>query len=292
MTTTREGPAFGPFKQIKVVVQDRVAYVDLDNPPVNVLGAKLIAEIRLIADSLDQNPLVHVVVFRSSVPDFFIAHLDVEVCTNFPDGLPYEQTDLARFQQMIGRIRQMRKATIGQVTGRARGGGSEFLLALDLRYAADSAVFCQPEIGFDILPGGGGTQRLTQLIGRGRALEMMLTGRDVSAVDAERYGYLNQVVPVDELPSVVDAVARRIAHFSSEAIARIKACVDLAEPSLDAGLKLETKLFYKAIRASSTLRGMESFMANGGQTPATEKDLDATLGHPPLLMHPGGLAGA
>ena len=283
MTISEHRSPYSEFTQLIVTVADGVAHVALYNPPVNILGKTLSAELRHVADLLDDDDNVRVVVFKSDLQDFFIAHLDVDVCTDFPDGVPYEQTSLAHFQQMILRIRQMRKATIGQVAGRARGGGSEFLLALDLRYAAENgALFCQPEIGFDILPGGGGTQRLTRLVGRGRALEMMLTGRDISATEAERIGYINRALPSSELASYVDAIALRIAHFTPIAIARIKECVALAEPRIDEGLERETELFYTAIRAPATVRGMAGFMASGGQSPSTELDLATTLGLPTI----------
>jgi enoyl-CoA hydratase/carnithine racemase len=152
------------------------------------------------------------------------------------------QTRSFRLTQMIGeRFRNMPKVTIAKVEGRARGGGSEIALAADMCFAAaGKAVFGQPEVAIGLVPGGGSTQRLPRLLGRGRALEVLVGCNDFSAELAERYGYINRALPPEELTPFVEALARRIASFPAHAIAHAKAAVDRgAFGSLPEGLLVE-----------------------------------------------------
>ena len=147
-----------------------------------------------------------------------------------------------RLTQMIGeRFRNMPKVTIAKVEGRARGGGSEIALAMDMCFAAvGKAIFRQPEVAFGLVPGGGSTQRLPRLMGRGRALEVLLGSNDLSAELAERYGYINRALPGHELTPFVEKLAHRIASFPPHAIGHIKAAVDTgAFGSIAEGLLVE-----------------------------------------------------
>src|SRR5262249_5735297 len=144
---------------------------------------------------------------------------------------------------LFQRLHRSRLVSIGMLDGAARGGGAEFLAALDLRYASERAVLGQPEVAMGILPGAGGTTRLPHLLGRGRALDVILTARHVQADEAVQLGWVDEVFPHDELEPVVRARAERIAAMPSESIAAVKRVIDTALASFDAGLVAETDAF-------------------------------------------------
>jgi enoyl-CoA hydratase/carnithine racemase len=188
---------------------------------------------------------------------------------------------LSRFAAMTEQWRTMPKATIAVIEGRARGGGSEFALALDMRFAArEAAVLAQPEVGLGIPPGGGATQRLPRLVGRGRALEIVLGGDDFDADAAERYGWVNRALPAAQLRPFVDRLAARIAAFPAPAVAAAKAALDAGEAALEDGLLEEHRLLRQALATPEATAAMERFLAAGGQTREGELDLGARLARP------------
>jgi enoyl-CoA hydratase/carnithine racemase len=175
------------------------------------------------------------------------------------------------FQQMVDRFRTMPKATIALIEGICRGGGSEFVLSMDMRFAAlGKAALAQPEVAVGIIPGGSGTQRLPRLMGRGRALEVILGCEDFSAEQAERYGYVNRALPAEELRPFVENLAYRIASFPAEAIARAKAAVLAAEPPMAPGLTEEARLFDESAATPAARERMRAFLNAGGQTREVE----------------------
>jgi enoyl-CoA hydratase/carnithine racemase len=177
---------------------------------------------------------------------------------------------------MCDRFRTMPKATIAIVEGRVRGGGCEFVSSLDMRFASRSrALFGQPEVPLGIIPGGSGTQRLPRLVGRARALEIILGGGDVDAVLAEEWGWVNRALPDGELRPFVDALAARIASFPAGAIAAAKQSVDNALPDPIPGLCAEEWLFSQTLLDELAIVRMEAFMAAGGQTRDVELDVPA-----------------
>ncbi|MDH3687396.1 MAG: enoyl-CoA hydratase/isomerase family protein, partial [Myxococcales bacterium] len=222
-----------------------------------------------------------VVVVQSNDPDFFIAHADVELILQLPVPEPGAPPSAAPnpFHAMVERFRTMPKATIGVIEGYCRGGGSEFALSLDMRFAAlGKAVLSQPEVALGILPGGSGTQRLPRLCGRSRALEIVLGCEDFPADLAERYGWVNRALPPEELRPFVRSLAERIASFPADAIARTKAALIAGEPEWGAGLAVESNQFDQCLTNPEARRRMEEFMANGGQTREAEaRDLSPLL---------------
>jgi enoyl-CoA hydratase/carnithine racemase len=153
------------------------------------------------------------------------------------------------------------------------GGGSELALACDMRFGAlGRTTIRQPEVALGILPGGGGTQRMPRLLGRGRALELILGCDDLDAATAERWGYLNRALPPEALRPFVEALARRIARWPADAVARAKAAVD-ASSSLEAGLVEESHQFQQCLRSEEARRLMQRFVAEGGQTRDAELHL-------------------
>ena len=265
--------AYDDYRCLRVRLDRGVAFVTIDHPPINLLDLPLMRELDRIGKELEADDAVRVVVFDSADPDFFIAHADVALIEQLPTNAP-RPTTLGFFHAMVERFRTMPKATIGKVEGRARGGGSEFLLSLDLRFGAlGRAVLAQPEVALGIIPGGSGTQRLPRLVGRARALEVILGCEDVPAELAERWGYLNRALPPAELGPFVERLALRIASFPADAIALAKAAVIAAEPPTEQGLLEEAACFNRTLGTSAARKRMARFLELGGQTRAVELDL-------------------
>jgi enoyl-CoA hydratase/carnithine racemase len=231
---------YSDYKYFRFEFDSGVASVSIDHPPINLLDECLSQEFDRLGREFEVDESVRVVVLQSALPDFFIAHSGLGRVGAASKLV--SQTRGFRLTQTIGeRFRNMSKVTIAKVEGRARGGGSEIALAADMCFAAiGKAVFCHPEVAVGLVPGGGATQRLPRLIGRGRALEVLLGCNDVPAELAERYGYINRALPADELTPFVDKLAHRIASFPAHAIAHAKAAVDAgAFGSMAEGLLVE-----------------------------------------------------
>jgi enoyl-CoA hydratase/carnithine racemase len=258
---------YAGFNALKVLVERGVAWVTIDHPPINLFDMVLIQEMDRVGRELEADDDVRVVVLQSANPDFFIAHADVTLIQQLPKDVPPKAATLGWFHQMVERFRTMPKATIGKIEGRARGGGSELLLSLDMRFGAiGRAILSQPEVAVGILPGGSGTQRLPRLIGRGRALEVVLGCDDFPAELAERYGYINRALPPEELTPFVERLAYRIASFPASAIALAKASVNAAELPIVEGLLEEAHYFNQTLATKDAQERMAAFMAAGGQT--------------------------
>src|SRR5262245_28378142 len=256
-----------------------VSTVTIDHPPMNLLDLALMTDLERLGRELEADTDTRAVVFQSGNPDYFIAHADVSLIQRLPTEVPPKSEELSFFHQMVERYRTLPCATIGAIEGRARGGGSEFLLSLDLRFGAiGHCVLAQPEVALGILPGGSGTQRLPRLIGRGRALEVILGCEDFDAALAERYGWINRALPAVELRPFVSALAQRIASFPREAIALAKRAVDAADATVREGLLEEAHLFNRTLAVPEARARMAAFLARGGQDPIAELDLSALLG--------------
>ncbi len=263
------------YRALRVQVDGGVARVVIDHPPINLFDAVLIGEMDRLSRALEADPAVRVVVVSSADPDFFIAHADVRLILGLPTTDAVAEEPHA-FQKMVDRFRTMPKATIAQIEGICRGGGSELVLSMDMRFAAlGRAVLGQPEVAVGIIPGGSGTQRLPRLLGRSRALEIVLGADDFPADVAERYGWVNRALPPAELAPFVDRLARRIAGFPAEAIARAKASVLAAETGVREGLIEEVRHFAACVALPEARARMEAFLANGGQTRAVEAETGA-----------------
>lgn len=270
--------SYTDFKCLRVRLDRGVAFVTIDHPPINLLDRELMLEFHYLGKQLEQDNAVKVAVFESANPEFFIAHADVTGIQALAAQPPLETERPNFIQAMTDRFRTMPKATIAKIEGFARGGGSELVLAMDMRFAAKGrAVLSQPEVALGIIPGGGGTQRLPRLVGRSRAMEIVLGCEDFTAELAERYGWVNRALPPDELGPFVERLARRIASFPAEAIAQAKAAVNQAYAATRAELTGENQAFDKALRAPETLGRMQRFMERGGQTREGEQELDPLL---------------
>jgi enoyl-CoA hydratase/carnithine racemase len=265
--------AYDGYQCLRVRRQHGVAFVTIDHPPINLFDLALMRELMRVEDEVERDSEVRVVVFESADPEFFIAHADVSLIQQLPIDVP-PPTELPFFHAMVDRLRTMPKATIAKIEGRARGGGSEFVLSCDMRFGAlGRCLLAQPEVALGIIPGGSGTQRLPRLIGRARALEVILGCEDIPADLAERWGYLNRALPPDDLGPFVERLAYRIASFPADAIALAKAAVDAAErPTLE-GLLEEARCFNQTLAIPETRARMARFLDAGGQTRAAEIDL-------------------
>jgi enoyl-CoA hydratase/carnithine racemase len=266
---------FEGYTALRVRVDGGVAFATIDHPPINLFDAALIVDLDRFGREVEADSEVRVVVIDSANPEFFIAHADVNLILQLPREPQPPPTELSVFPAMVDRFRTMAKVTIAVIEGRARGGGSELVLAMDMRFAArGKAVLAQPEVAVGIIPGGGGTQRLARLVGRARALEIVLGCNDIDADLAERWGYVNRALAEDELRPFVDALARRIASFPAGALAHAKAAVTAAEPDLMPGLLDEAHRFAQTLAAEETITRMERFLELGGQTREFELDVD------------------
>lgn len=249
-----------------------VAFVTIDHPPMNIFDLALIHELDRVGQELESDADIRAIVFQSADPDFFIAHVDLTLIQQLPKTVPPKGTALGLFHGMVDRFRTMPKATIGKIEGYARGGGHEFLLSLDMRFGAIGRTFLgQPEVALGILPGGGGTQRLPRLIGRSRALELILGCQDFPADLAERYGFINRAFPADELTPFVEELAYRIASFPADAIALAKASVNTADLSIVEGLIDEEHYFYQTLATEQAQKRMARSLEIGLQTREVER---------------------
>ena len=266
------------YTTLHVGIDDGVAVVTIDHGPVNLFDRDLYAELARLGPALAVDPDVRAVVLQSDVPGWFIAHFDVTLIQRIDAAAP-EPTAPTAFHDMCSAFREMPKPTIVALEGRVGGGGSELVMSCDIRIAAlDHAVFNQPEVALGIIPGGSGTVRLPRLIGRGRALEVILGCDDIDAATAERWGWVNRALPLAEVRPYAHRLAHRIASFPPHAVAAAKAGVIAADGDLTGALRDEAVAFHRTLAEPSAQRAMSTFMELGGQTPDGEARLGALAG--------------
>ncbi|MBK9179022.1 MAG: enoyl-CoA hydratase/isomerase family protein [Acidimicrobiales bacterium] len=270
------------YEALQVHREAGVVTAVIDHPPVNLLDDALIGDLFRLATAAGADPDVRVVVLRSALAEFFIAHADLETLLGFPRDAGRAAEIVRGFHGLVELFRTMPAITIAVIEGRVGGGGSELALSCDLRIAADTAVFSQPEVALGILPGGSGTQRLTRLLGRARALEVVVGCDDVDAGLAERWGWVNRTLPADGLDRFVDRLCRRIASFPAGAVAAAKRSVDAAGPAWDDGLAEEARLFGELVVTDEARQLMRRALELGAQT------RDGELRIQELLAHLGG----
>jgi enoyl-CoA hydratase/carnithine racemase len=266
---------YSDYKCFRLRFDSGVAFVSIDHPPINLLDEILSEEFDKLGRELEADETVRVVVLQSALPDFFIAHSGLGRVGAAAKTVSHTRS--FRLTQMIGeRFRNMPKVTIAKIEGRARGGGSEIALAMDMCFAAlGKAIFGQPEVAVGLVPGGGSTQRLPRLIGRGRALEVLLGCNDLSAELAERYGYINRALPAEDLTAFVEQLARRIASFPAHAIAHTKTAVDKgAFGSMAEGLLVEAHESDLSVADEVTQVRVAEALKAGAETHEGELEMD------------------
>lgn len=265
------------YDTLTVRVQEGVAFVAIDNPPINVLDLALVADLDRFNTDVRDDDAVRVIVFESANPDFFLAHGDMRLVVD-PEALA--QYAAGPGIELYQRYRSLPQVTIGKVAGRARGGGNEFLLTLDMRFAATGgAWFGQPEVSLGIFPGSGGTQHLPRLTGGARALEAILGADIFDAETAERYGWINRALPADQLDDYVNRLASRIASYPQAAVAAARKAIDAAALPLDDGLKAEADLLWPVFTSPVAIQRFTAALAAGAQTRDGELDLEGLLAH-------------
>lgn len=271
------------YSTLHVSVTDGVAYAIIDNPPINLLDAALMTDLDRFTGVMFAADDVRVIVFDSADPDFFIAHGDMRIAE---DPQSFAALDVASEQdpslnpmmRLHERIRTLPQITIAKLRGLARGGGAELLSAMDMRFAArEHAGLAQPEDTMGIIPGAGGTVYLPGLVGRARALEIILSGRLVDAPTAERMGWVNRAVPAAELDHVVDTLAARIATLAPGVASATVEAVDAATVSTAGGLATANELFGQLVSTPDAGRRGEAALAAGAQTRDGERRLEALI---------------
>lgn len=271
---------YSPFTLLHIDIEDGVAFATIDAPPMNVMVRDLFVQLAKFGAAVAEDDDVRCVVLRSDDPDFFIAHFDVSLISTFPFETPaVKDPELGGFHLMCETYRTMPKATIAEIGGRVGGGGNELAMSCDMRFGAiGKTIINQMEVPLGILPGGTGTQRLPRLVGRGRAMEIILGGVDIDAKTAEAWGLLNRALPPDELRPHVTALAKRIATYPPVAVAAAKESVANSDTmSLHDGMIEEAYLFQTTLRDPEARRRMERFIEVGGQTRDGEMNLTDTL---------------
>src|SRR5881394_800691 len=213
--------------------------VTLNHPPVNIFGPKTIPQLNEIITAIETDKELKVVVFDSAIDGFFMTHYDFVAKVEETTSLPPGPTGLQPLPDMLVRLSRCPVVSIASIRGRATGVGSELALACDMRFASrEKAILSQWEVGAGLVPGGGPLARLSRLMGRGRALEVILSADDVSGELAERYGYVNRSLPDADLDGFVDALATRIASFDKQIILDTKRLVNIA--SLPPDIEIES----------------------------------------------------
>ena len=266
------------FETIKLVQDGAVLFATLSAPPINLMGPELVRDLALLIQHVEASEALRVLVFRSSNPDFFISHVDVTQIRENREAAAKSmgETSLAA---LFRRLSTSRVVSIAQIEGRVRGVGSEFILACDMRFAArESAVFGQFESAFGVIPGAGGAQHLARLMGRSRALEVMLGAEDYNAAQAERYGWINRALPAASLGMFIESLARRIASFPVEGLATIKERVNAVTLPSGEDFRQDGLLFLDGLRSSESQRRLQLAIKLGFQTRSVEMELAGMLG--------------
>jgi len=261
------------FETLKVRREGGVLFVEIWAPPMNLLGPELVRDLVSLIQRVEADDTCHVIAFKSGDPDYFISHVDVtRIKENREAAAKLGGTPSIGL--MLHHLSTSRLVTIAQIEGRVRGVGSEFILACDMRFAArESAIFGQFEPSFGVIPGAGGAQHLARLMGRGRALEVMLSAQDYDADLAERYGWINRALPGAQLSDFVKSLAHRIAGFPAAGHAIVKERVNaICLPSVE-DIRRDSDLFLEATHTNEFQQLTQAAMENGFQTRAAEMNL-------------------
>jgi enoyl-CoA hydratase/carnithine racemase len=255
--------------------------VTFANGPVNLLDDRTVEQLAEVVTRIEQAPELTVVVFDSANPDYFMAHWDFTADSARVARMPAGPTGLNPYTDNLIRLSRVPAVTVSSIRGRARGAGSEFVLATDVRFAAESAILGQFEVGVGTVPGGGPAARLARLVGRGRALEILLGADDFPAPLAAAYGYVNRVLPDAELEGFVDAFARRVAGFDKTAVAGTKELVDVGSLPPDEEFEASLKAFFQTAGRPQNADRVRSLFERGLQKPdGVERDLGKHVADP------------
>jgi enoyl-CoA hydratase/carnithine racemase len=266
------------LETLKVRQDGAVLFAEISAPPMNLLGPELVRDLVSLIQQAEVDDSVQVLVFKSADPDYFIPHVDVTRVKEYRDEAA-KLTGEASLALLFRHLSASRLVTIAQIEGRVRGAGSEFVLACDMRFAArESAIFSQPEVGLGALPGAGGIQHLVRLMGRSRALEVILSSEDYDAQLAETYGWINRALPAAVLSDFVAGIAHRIARFPAAVRVAVKNRVNAIALAPADDFRRDSDLFGEAVRSPEAQRRIQSAMKRGFQTRGGELALARLLG--------------
>lgn len=251
--------------------------VTFNMPPLNIFGPQHLPPLMAVVAALETDKDVKVVVFDSAIEGFFLTHYDFLANPDDTLSLPPGPTGLQQLPDALVRLSRASVVSIAKIRGRATGVGSELALASDMRFGSrEKAILSQWEVGCGLVPGGGPMARLPRLIGRGRALEVLLGADDINGEVAELYGYINRALPDNELDAFVDAMAERIASFDKQAIADTKRLANQADLPSDSEIKPEWDAFITSLARPNTQARIKQLMAKGFHKPG---DVETRLGY-------------
>ena len=251
--------------------------VTFNNPPLNIFGAESMAQAAAVVSAIEADEQLKVVIFDSAVDGFFMTHSDFQAKIEDVINLPSGATGLLSWTDTLVRISRAKVVSIAKIRGRATGNGSELALACDMRFASrEKTILGHFEVGTGIVPGGGPMSRLPRLIGRGRALEVLLGADDIPGDLAERYGYVNRALPDAELDAFVDALAKRVASFDKQAITDTKRFTDVASLPPDSEMGPQMVVCLASIGRPATQERIKTLISQGLQKPG---DAETRLGY-------------
>ncbi|MGY4766815.1 enoyl-CoA hydratase/isomerase family protein [Kribbella sp. CWNU-51] len=277
MSKETDRPAIAD-RTLTVTAEGAALFAKIAAPPMNLLGPELVRDLVSLIRRTEADDSVKVIVFSSGDPDYFISHVDLTQVAQYRAEAAV-LTGEASIASLFRHLSASRLVTIAQIEGRVRGAGSEFVLACDMRFAArETAIFAQFEPAFGQVPGGGGAQYLTRVMGRARALEVMLSADDYDAELAERYGWINRALPAAALDAFVHALAHRIARFPGTGQAAVKERVNAISLAPIEDFRRDSDLFRDSVSSPETQRLTQAAMSRGLQTRGAELNLGGLVG--------------
>ena len=257
--------SYEEYQNLHVRVEQGVSFVTIDHPPMNLMNREMVRQLSRFLDEVEQDTAVRVIVFESAHPGYFLGNYELPGLQTLPPPGPKAGT-LTPFHLLTERYRTSPKVSIACIDGRTSGGGGEFTMALDMRFAAkESAIFLQQDVVGGFIPGGGATQRLPRLVGRARALEVILSAEAVDADLAERYGWVNRSLPRAELSPFVQQLAFQIASIPGYTLQMVKQAVDEGLPSFYDGLREEAYLCEQSRSFPESVERVKQIVARGAK---------------------------
>ena len=257
------------MSKLSIARSNGIASILINNPPVNILTIDLINEINEFILSLKGDRETKVVVFKSLHEKFFLAHLDLNIINGTQGG----QAACIEFSHMINNIKTMKQLSIAVVDGVARGGGNEFVMACDLAYGTENSAFAQPELYINIPTGGEGAVQFARRLGKGKALQALLTGADFTPQQAEALNIITQFVPKAELDTFLEQTLSILASWEVRDIMMYKEIIATSIKDEKAGAELELRFFLERAKENKTQTIISTFLKHGGQTEREAKDL-------------------